>query len=318
MAELLLATLYPVSEAPPDKPASATAEAKSETAPAEPAKEAAPPAASSALTDAAKAMDTAEKKPETASAAPTTSAAAAATATNAAPPSAAPTPLAPSAAANTSGMHLQYVAPGVARQSFLESYRYPLAFMAMALGFVFLMFHGGGLSGGLAGSGPVGGGGPTPQPPQIPTSLQQPLPPSDDSAYEPLENRMPASDLTVNAGAINGKPPLLVASHVDAGVNKGGYKDERADLDAAEAMVATNPDKALAMVDKHDKDYPRGILDPDARIVRIEAFQKKGDDAKALALADEFLQDYPHSPRAGRVQTIAEQIKNKGGGGNAP
>ena len=317
MAELLLATLYLVSEAPPDKPASATAEARSETAPAEPAKDAGSSATATALADAAKAMDTAEKQAETASAAPTTSAAAPAAATNAAPPSAAPTPLSPSAAANTSGMHLQYVAPGVARQSFLESYRYPLAFMAMALGFVFLMFHGGGLSGGLAGPG-SGGGEPTPQPTQVPTSLQQPLPPPDDTSYEPLANRMPASDLTVNAGAINGKPPLLVASHGDAGANKGGYKDERADLDAAEAMVATNPDKALAMVDKHDRDYPRGILDPDARIVRIEAFQKKGDDAKALALADEFLQDYPHSPRAGRVQSIAEQIKNKGGGGNAP
>jgi hypothetical protein len=58
-------------------------------------------------------------------------------------------------------------------------------------------------------------------------------------------------------------------------------------------------------------------MDPDARVVRIEAWQKKGDEAKALALGNEFLESYPHSPRAGRVQAIVEALKNKNGGGGS-
>lgn len=315
MAELLLATLYLVSEAPPDKSTDLAAEPKAEVAPAEPDKPESPPA-TGALADAAQAMDAAEKKAE--SAAPIAPPAADPTApAPTAPPT---TAVAPSPAANTSGMHLQYVAPGVRRQSMLESTKWQIGVMAAMLIIGFLMLRGGldGLSGGLA-TGSAGGGGPTPVttnlgPPQSQTA-------TDDTSYQPIENRtaMPVPDLTVNAGAIGGTRLPTLRSHVDAGANKGGYANERADLDAAEAMVPKDPDKALALVDKHDRDYPRGILDPDARIIRIEAFQKKGDDAKALALADEFLQDYPHFPAAGRVQTIAEQIKNKtGGGGTAP
>lgn len=329
MAELLLATLYLVSEAPPDNPKEATAENKSEVVAPEPAKDA-PPAAGTALTEAAKAMDAAEKKADVAPAAAVDAPAA----TTEAKPAGDKTPAAetprvdpvivPSPSANTSGMHLQYVAPGVRRQSLLETYKYPLTFVAVAFTLIFLMLRGGvggGLGGDLASGAPTsavnggGGGAGNNASGAMSAQVQQAMTAeADDNEYQPLANRMPASDLTVNAGALNGKPPLL-AAHVDAGVNKGGYADERADLDAAETMVATNPDKALAMVDKHDKDYPRGILDPDARIIRIEAFQKKGDDTKALGLADEFLQDYPHSPRAGTVQSIAKQIKDKVGGG---
>ncbi|MGH7286389.1 MAG: hypothetical protein ACRELY_33130 [Polyangiaceae bacterium] len=306
-----------MSEAPPDKPAEPTAEKKPEVAPSEPEKIASPEPAkeasaapTTALADAAKGMDTAEKKVESAPiAAPATETAATAAAPAPTPPVTAPS------AANTSGMHLQYVAPGVHRQSWFETNKYPVMFMAMAGTFALLWVGSRGGMGDLAGNTPspvvdMESVGPTPNTSALPDQL-----PTDDSTYQPLANRMPAADLTVYAGPIGGPRPPKTALHGDAGVNKGGYADERADLDVAEAMIAKDPDKALALVDKHDKDYPRGILDPDARIIRIEAFQKKGDDAKTLALSDDFLQDYPHSPRVGVVQRIAEQIKNKSGSG---
>jgi TolA-binding protein len=128
---------------------------------------------------------------------------------------------------------------------------------------------------------------------------------------------IPQADLTVNAGAIGGSALPLV-KHGDAGVNKGGYAEESADLGAAEAMIAKDPAKALQMVDQHDLDYPRGILDPEARVIRVEAYAKKGDDVKALQLGDDFLMDYPHSPRAGSVVAIVEALRNKLDSGRQP
>ncbi len=215
-------------------------------------------------------------------------------------------------------MHLQYVAPGVKRQSFMQDVKWQaLIFCAILLFTALFFFRGGGIDSELGGSNGATASNGTP-PSQntthngnvVPT--QTALPP-EDSTYEPLQNRAPTADLTVNAGAIGDPAPF--PKRRDAGVNKGGYADERKDLEAAEAMIATDPDKALALVDRHDKDYPRGIMDPNARMIRIEAFQKKGDDAKALQLGNEFLEDYPHSGPASHVQEIVEALKKKNGGG---
>jgi hypothetical protein len=205
--------------------------------------------------------------------------------------------------ATTSGMHQQYVAPGVARQSLMSSMKYQIALGAVLLAFgLFIMVP--------SGSGLGLGNDPTPTPPAT-THINDDTTnsfPNPNINQPPLP--IPQADLTVNAGAIGGSALPLV-KRGDAGLNKGGYADESADLDAAEAMISKDPVKALQMVDQHDLDYPRGILDPEARVIRVEAYAKKGDDMKALQLGDEFLDDYPHSPRAGRVVAIVETLRNK-------
>ncbi|MEO7109620.1 MAG: hypothetical protein ABI183_04195 [Polyangiaceae bacterium] len=207
--------------------------------------------------------------------------------------------------ATTSGMHQQYVAPGVARQSMISSMKYQIALAGIVVTVTLFMLL---PSGGLLG---LGNDPPTTT---VSTSTSRI---NDDTANafpNPNINQppvpIPHPDLTVNAGAIGGSALPLVKKG-DAGVNKGGYAEESADLDAAEAMVSKDPVKALLMVDQHDVDYPRGILDPEARVIRVEAYAKKGDDVKALQLGDEFLEDYPHSPRAGRVVAIVEALRNK-------
>lgn len=212
--------------------------------------------------------------------------------------------------ATTSGMHQQYIAPGVARQSRMSSMKYQIALVGvlMAVGLFFM----------LPGAGGAFGLGDDTPPKHVSTS---PNPINNDDTQNSFPNpnlnqpTIPQADLTVNAGAIGGAnlplPMSPLVKHGDAGVNKGGYAEESADLDAAEAMIAKDPAKALVMVDQHDIDYPRGILDPEARVIRVEAYAKKGDDVKALQLGDDFLMDYPHSPRAGRVVTIVEALRNK-------
>jgi hypothetical protein len=204
-------------------------------------------------------------------------------------------------------MHQQYVAPGVSRQSFMSSNRFTVIFLgAMMAAAMYMLFASGRDSFGIASGGPSAN--PTPTTPLV----------DDPSHAFPNPNvvtppPLPQADFTVNAGAIGADPaPLASASAKkgDAG-NKGGYAQEMADLDAAESMIDKDPAKALQMVDQHDVDYPRGMADPEARVIRVEAYAKKGDDVKALELGNEFLEDYPHSPRAGRVVSIVETLKNK-------
>ena len=212
--------------------------------------------------------------------------------------------------ATTSGMHQQYVAPGVQRQSLFSSTKYQFFFVMLSLGLTTFMLKGM-MSGDALGIGGSKEG----------TSLSNPASSNEDPRQGfPDPNNVhspppitPQADFTVNAATIGGSALLPNPAHKgDGGAeNKGGYAEETADLEAARLMVARDPDKALAMCDQHDVDYPRGMLDPEARVIRVEAYAKKGDDAKALALGNDFLDDYPHSPRAGRVVTIVEALKNK-------
>ena len=204
-------------------------------------------------------------------------------------------------------MHQQYVAPGVARQSFMSSNKVMVFCLGMMMAFALYVLVG-------SGRDSFGLNGQTSPPPTATSPLV------DDPHSFPNPNNvvapppLPTADFTVNAATIGGANPPLVDGGIkrgDGGVNKGGYLEETADLDAAEAMVDKDPVKALQMVDQHDIDYPRGILDPLARVIRIEAYAKKGDDVKALELGNDFLDDYPHSPRAGRVVAIVEALKNK-------
>jgi hypothetical protein len=219
--------------------------------------------------------------------------------------------------ATTSGMHQQYIAPGVARQSMLSSMKYQIALAGMVVALTLLMLQPGGISLGL------GSDTTTTSTPPATTHVNDDL---TNSFPNPNINQpppyIPQADLTVNAGAIGGatSTPLSVplVKKGDAGANKGGYAEESADLNAAEAMINKDPVKALQMVDQHDLDYPRGILDPEARVIRVEAYAKKGDDVKALQLGDDFLMDYPHSPRAGRVVAIVEALRNKLDSGRQP
>jgi len=332
VAELLPATLSPVSDSPPKAASGPGPTDAAETSKDSPVAEAAVTPkieSSAALDDAAKAMDAAvvASDPTTTNAvpAPVQAAVVAALAPAVVPsPDAVPStpPTATSAApqppinivslqATTSGMHQQYVAPGVKSQSFWSSNGRQLMLLSatMMLGLVFLTR--GSIGSGIgdlpgatsSGTTTLGGAQLTgdPQPQNFRPGM---------AGLDP--NRTPQADFTVNAGAV-GDTTARVPKTGDAGKNKGGYAQEQADLDVARALIDKDPNKALALVDQHDADYPRGILDPEARVIRVEAFAKKGDDAKALALGDEFLEDYPHSPGAGRVQAILETIKNKQG-----
>ncbi len=303
-----------MSDSPPNdgsgkEPTEATKEPAA-TAPADPPNDQpTPPAkaessASGALDDAAKAMDAAVKSDVPATAVATEPA-------KIEPPKAdAPKPVVEvfPLPATTSGMHQQYVAPGVARQSFLQSTKWQLTIFGVCAVFAVWVLRPSGSSDFLG----IGGGGNTTTTGGIPNGNDTIAAGGTNPNLVPTTPPPPQADFTVNAAAIGDTAMPLPRTRPDGGTqNKGGYAEEAADLDAAEAMIAKDPVRALQMVDQHDTDYPRAMLDPTARVIRVEAYAKKGDDAKALGLGNEFLEDYPHSPRAGTVMAIVEALKNK-------
>ncbi len=63
---------------------------------------------------------------------------------------------------------------------------------------------------------------------------------------------------------------------------------------------------ALRILDRYDREFPRGALQPEATAARVEALMAKGDRARAKAIAEQFLAAHPDSPLAHRVRaTIA-------------
>lgn len=125
-----------------------------------------------------------------------------------------------------------------------------------------------------------------------------------------------APTITVSAGMIGDRhfrdpPPMPSAS----GSGKAGGKrsfDEGATIEAARTALAHGEAaKAMVILDGHDRDFPQGLMNPDATVLRIEALARTSDDAHAKELADKFLADFPHSPLAPRVRALLDAINRK-------
>jgi hypothetical protein len=127
--------------------------------------------------------------------------------------------------------------------------------------------------------------------------------------------------LTVNAGPLTAGTGGTVDAPRDAGKlgtssvkrGKNSYATEALALDATrDALDRKDTAKASAILDQYDRDWPSGFLGPDALALRIELMALDKQDQPALALATKFLADYPHSPHAGAVRSIADQLRARG------
>jgi hypothetical protein len=88
--------------------------------------------------------------------------------------------------------------------------------------------------------------------------------------------------------------------------------EETAALDAARrALGAGDAAAALSALDGHDRDFPTGLLAPEATVLRIEALAEHADDNRALTAARAFLAAHPASPHARHVRSIVEGILAK-------
>jgi hypothetical protein len=81
---------------------------------------------------------------------------------------------------------------------------------------------------------------------------------------------------------------------------------ETAALDVARAAIrGGDPARGLRILDGYDRDFPRGMLASESRVLRIEALSRMGNRAAARALGDDFLRAQPHHPLSARVRELS-------------
>lgn len=71
---------------------------------------------------------------------------------------------------------------------------------------------------------------------------------------------------------------------------------------AKAALDRGDPGEALALLDRHEKTYPNGILAEERGATRVLALCSAGRTREAKTSASDFLAKYPHSPSAVRVR----------------
>lgn len=146
-----------------------------------------------------------------------------------------------------------------------------------------------------------------------PPSAPSPAPSSTDVRVEALPSTrvedLPSSPPTAAKPA--GKPaPATTAStaRAEGSETGGGLAREVELVQAARAALARgDTGDALERLDVHDREFPRGTLQPESRVLRIEALVRAGgahDLARANALGDTFLSEHPSGPHARRVRAV--------------
>jgi hypothetical protein len=124
-------------------------------------------------------------------------------------------------------------------------------------------------------------------------------------AVAPSSEPRPASDLPATEGAPVEKtpsapPPSLAAS------GHAGLREELRLIDSARAALAAGKhDQALRQLAAYGSVSTTGILDREARVLRIEALVKSGKLQQARLLADAYLAAHPNDLHARRLRELS-------------
>lgn len=90
----------------------------------------------------------------------------------------------------------------------------------------------------------------------------------------------------------------------------GALSAELAKLDVARSKLAAGDAKgALAELDEYARAFPRGRLDLEAEVLRIDALGRSGDAEGAKKRAEAFLKRHPKSVLASRVRRYLEDAR---------
>jgi hypothetical protein len=119
----------------------------------------------------------------------------------------------------------------------------------------------------------------------------------------------------VRTFAIKEPPPPPVAAPVVTAretpalaAGDAKLRDEIRLLDRARAALRMRaPQQALQELRQYFDGHPRGMLEPEAAVLRIEALRENGDRVQAAAASREFLARHPDGPLAERVRRLAEK-----------
>lgn len=74
---------------------------------------------------------------------------------------------------------------------------------------------------------------------------------------------------------------------------------------ARRALLRGAPGEALGLLNRHRREHPNGVMQPEVFLLRLEAMVRAGRGAAAQALAREYLEQHPSGSHAERVRKIA-------------
>lgn len=132
--------------------------------------------------------------------------------------------------------------------------------------------------------------------------------PANAASKPVLEVPREASEPPTLATEASGSVKSLTGSRVDSRPDTSatpGLAEELAALDSARSRLAKgDPAGALARLDVYNRSYPKGRLQLEAEVLRIDALSKNGQTALAKKRAETFLRKYPNSVLASRVRAL--------------
>jgi hypothetical protein len=102
--------------------------------------------------------------------------------------------------------------------------------------------------------------------------------------------------------------PVVTARETPPAISDAKLRDEIRLLDRARAALRMRaPQQALQELRLYFDSHPRGMLEPEAAVLRIEALRENGDRVQAAAASREFLARHPDGPLADRVRRLADK-----------
>ena len=103
-------------------------------------------------------------------------------------------------------------------------------------------------------------------------------------------------------------PVVTARETAPMAVSDAKLRDEIRILDRARAALRMrSAQQALQELRQYFESHPRGMLEPEAAVLRIEALRENGDRVQAAAASREFLARHPDGPLADRVRRLAEK-----------
>ena len=73
---------------------------------------------------------------------------------------------------------------------------------------------------------------------------------------------------------------------------------------ARRALSAGAPGRAIALLDRHGREFPRGRLGSEAFVLRLDALSRSGQRDRARELARRHLAKHPRAPHAARIRRL--------------
>jgi TolA-binding protein len=80
---------------------------------------------------------------------------------------------------------------------------------------------------------------------------------------------------------------------------------------ARKALASGSPDAALRELRAYSQRFPHGALASEETVLRVQALLARGENQKAVALADRFAAAHAESPLASRVQELVRAARGK-------